>query len=175
LVIIAVMSPNTAFHKSSGFCKLPQWSKPQCSQAISSAALFLRPVHHFLDSGPQLQGVGYSSASGLPLLSASSMRFSETPVGETRPYRSYGPVKSVGSPSVGTVERTGLQRELQPLKSSGFQGALLRQLPSVSGVSVQVAPLLPQLPSQWGRGRQPAPHLRRHPNCAPLQPSRLSG
>ena len=116
-------TPNTAFHKSFSFCKLPQGSKPQCLQVISSAASFLRPVHHFPLSGSALQGFGYSSASGLPLLSGIFPALLEIPVGETRPYRSYGPVKSVGSPSVGTVERTGLQRELYPLESSAFFAA----------------------------------------------------
>jgi hypothetical protein len=37
---------------------------------------------------------------------------------------------------------------------------MFRQLPSVSVVSAQLSPFLPQLPSEGKRGREPAPHLR---------------
>lgn len=41
-------------------------------------------------------------------------------------------------------------------------------------VNVAVVLLRPQLRSEWRRGLQPASHLLRHPNCAPLQPIRPS-
>jgi hypothetical protein len=79
------MVSNTAFSQILQLLQIAAGSKAQCSQAISSsAALFLRPVHHFRDSGPALQWVGYSSASGIPLLSGIFHVLLEIPVGETK-------------------------------------------------------------------------------------------